>query len=1496
MQRDMNAEYNVTTLGRRLAAISALLVAGIALLVLGTWLAGRWQMGTFGSDFIPMAPSTALLFLLLGAAVIIRARGVAGRAGRWFCLVAAGVALAGGALFSAQALFGFEWPLEQWLAPTDAMLKGIPVGRMSPMTAPAFMLVSGALLLQSSSLAGRAAARYLALFLTLAVLLAVGTVLISYGSGAPLLYGQGLVPMALPTAIAFMLLGASLLALSARETSPELQSPPRRMGWWALTIYVALAGAVTLAGEFYLRTQLDETRGKVEAELNAIADLKIQQIANWRRERLADAAIIGQAAFVARDVQAFLNDPSPAAKAELIHWLTLFIKSHGYSRVTLFDARGEPRLMLPDDEHHPNPTMRSQISDVLRDPRVQMTDLHRDDDSGDIHIDLAIPVFAPAPSTIDAQPSSPLAVILFELDPRQFLYPLIQTWPTPSRTAETVLVRRDGDDALYLNELRHRTNTALSLRVPLTRIEVPEARGALGQVGIHESVDYRGVQVLAAVRAVPDTPWFMVAKVDQEEIYAPLRQKTWVSGLVGMLFALAGGLGLMLLWRGRETEYLRLDVAQREQTEKVLSENEARFRTVFEQAAVGIAEIETATGRFIRVNQRYCDIVGYTREDMLALDFQSITHPDDLQADLDNIRRMVAGEIREFTMEKRYLREDGGIVWVNLTVSPTWSPGATPDRHIAIVEDITARKQAEAERDRLFNSSADMLCIAGEDGFYKLLNPAWENTLGWTVEELMARPWVEFVHQDDRAASLQAKATIEGNQPVLNFENRYHHRDGTYRWLQWKATPVPDGDRVFAIARDITERKQAEEALRHEKNLAQQYLNIAGVMIVVIGADQNTVLVNRKACQVIGLAEPDLVGKNWFDTVLPEKGRDRIKEGFADLLAGKVEPWEYVEHPLLTARGEERLIAWHNTCLKDEHGIIVASLSSGEDITERKRAEEELKLAALVYQHSSEAMLVADADNHIIAINPAFTALTGYTAEDVIGKNPNILRSGRETQAFYQAMWHAINTTGQWQGEIWNQRKNGNVYVGLLTINTIFNKNGTVHRRVALFSDITQRKENEELIWKQANFDPLTGLPNRRMFHDRLQQEILKAHRAHLPLALMFLDIDRFKEINDTLGHSVGDLLLKEVAQRLKYCVRESDTVARLSGDEFIIILNELDNLDSLDRVAQAILQKLAEPYRLENNEIYVSASIGITLYPDDASEIDALLKNADQAMYAAKNAGRSRYSYFTPSMQELALLRMHLSNELRSALPNDQLLVYYQPIVDLASGVITKAEALIRWQHPTRGLVSPAQFIPIAEDTGLIVEIGNWVFHQAVDQVARWRSKYHAEFQISINKSPVQFHKDTDSCHHASWLDYLEQLGLSGQSIVVEITEGLLLDTSQTVIEQLLSFRDANIRVSLDDFGTGYSSLSYLKKFDIDYLKIDQSFIRNLTLGSDDMALCEAIIVMAHKLGIKVIAEGVETVEQRDLLIAANCDYGQGYLFSRPVPAREFEKLLQVR
>ncbi len=427
---------------------------------------------------------------------------------------------------------------------------------------------------------------------------------------------------------------------------------------------------------------------------------------------------------------------------------------------------------------------------------------------------------------------------------------------------------------------------------------------------------------------------------------------------------------------------------------------------------------------------------------------------------------------------------------------------------------------------------------------------------------------------------------------------------------------------------------------------------------------------------------------------------------------------------------------------------------------------------------------------------------------------------------------------------------------------------------------------------KLANYDALTELPNRNLFHDRLEQEIKKAYRNKSCLALLLIDLDQFKKINDTLGHHAGDLLLIESARRIGKCVRETDTIARLGEDEFMVILPELDGYPHVERVAKNILQELNKPFTLGNNIVYNAASIGITVYPDDAQDIESLLKHVDQAMYVAKAEGRNRFGYFTESMRQEVMKKQALTKDLRKALSRNELQLYYQPIVELCSGKILKAEALLRWKHPTRGMVSPAEFIPLAEETGLIHEIGEWVFREAINSLKRWHNQFGLIIQISVNKSPVQFEQHPKQ----SWVNQIEELGLPGNGITVEITEGLLLKGSSKINQQLLEFRTGGIEVSIDDFGTGFSALSYLKRFEIDYLKIDRSFIKDIELDGNDKALTEAIIVMAHKLGIKTIAEGVETKGQLGLLKSFGCDYVQGYLFSPAVPAAEFIKMIAAQ
>jgi diguanylate cyclase (GGDEF)-like protein/PAS domain S-box-containing protein len=554
------------------------------------------------------------------------------------------------------------------------------------------------------------------------------------------------------------------------------------------------------------------------------------------------------------------------------------------------------------------------------------------------------------------------------------------------------------------------------------------------------------------------------------------------------------------------------------------------------------------------------------------------------------------------------------------------------------------------------------------------------------------------------------------------------------------------------------------------------------------------------------------------------------------------------------------------------------------DITERKQAEAELRISASVYRTLTEGVLITDAENRILSVNPAFTRLTGYPAAEVMGQNPRVLKSGQHDAAFYRDLWATLLETGQWEGEITNRRKTGEPFQEWLSIHTVHDEQGQVLRSIGLFTDISEQKRIAAKIWKQANYDSLTGLPNRQLFQDRLDQEIERIRRTGRALAVLFIDLDQFKLVNDTLGHAAGDRLLVEAAQRILACVRGTDTVARLGGDEFTVVMSDLSSTERVGLAAQAILDGLAQPFALQGETIHLTASIGITLYPLDGAATPDIMKHADQAMYAAKALG-NRFHYFTPALQTAALARLQLIGELRAALAaGDQFRVYYQPIVDLTTGHIAKAEALVRWQHPTRGLVSPTEFIPVAEDCGLIGELGEWVFRAAAQWVLS-RRQDGVRFQVSVNKSPAQF--VTGHTEH-TWPAWLEHLGLPGAAIVIEVTEGLLLSERPEVLDKLRQFDLAGMGLAIDDFGTGYSALAYLKKFAADYLKIDISFIRDLETNPDNQALCEAIIVMAHRLGIQVIAEGVETPAQRDWLLAAGCDFAQGYLFGRPAPAEE--------
>jgi diguanylate cyclase (GGDEF)-like protein/PAS domain S-box-containing protein len=524
-------------------------------------------------------------------------------------------------------------------------------------------------------------------------------------------------------------------------------------------------------------------------------------------------------------------------------------------------------------------------------------------------------------------------------------------------------------------------------------------------------------------------------------------------------------------------------------------------------------------------------------------------------------------------------------------------------------------------------------------------------------------------------------------------------------------------------------------------------------------------------------------------------------------------------------------------------------------------------------------------------VNPAFCRITGYSTEDIVGQPTSVLKSGRQDPEFYAGFWQALLDNGVWQGEIWNRRKDGAVIPVWQTISVVRDRFGEVDHFISIFSDISEKKMSEERIYHLAHYDALTGLPNRTSFHNEFEEALSHAKRHGRRVALLFLDLDQFKLINDASGHPAGDELLKQVALRLKQTVREEDIVARLGGDEFTVLLDDIPSVEDVDLVAEKILQTLATPFHLDHSELVITTSIGISVFPGDGDDASTLLKNADTAMYRAKAQGRNNSQFFTAEMKTHASERLRLESEMRAALKNNEFLLHYQPQVDTLSGEIIGLETLVRWQHPEKGLIPPGVFIPVAEDSGLIVPLGEWIMKEACKQYRKWQDTGLEPVRIAVNLSGRQFVRQD---LRGMVEKVLDDAGIAPSAIELELTESTIMEHVEETVETLKTLRDLGVHLSIDDFGTGYSSMAYLKRFTIDKLKIDQSFVRDLATDSDDAAIVIATIAMAHALNLTVIAEGVETEEQLQFLKENGCEQMQGYYFSRPLPVEKITELLR--
>ena len=769
------------------------------------------------------------------------------------------------------------------------------------------------------------------------------------------------------------------------------------------------------------------------------------------------------------------------------------------------------------------------------------------------------------------------------------------------------------------------------------------------------------------------------------------------------------------------------------------------------------------------------------------------------------------------------------------------------------------------------------------NGPIDFVSDAIEDISGYKASLLMrssSAHWSDIIVPEDRRMQGRTVQQAVADGRPYEIEYRITDATGTERWVSENGQPQTDeasgASWIDGIISDVSERKYNE--MRIEALLAEQSAILDNVMFgVMFVRDQRVVSVNRRAEELFGYPSAEMAGQS-ISIVFPSKA-DYEAAGTAQYQAMMLEK-DFSEERQYKRR--DGSLFW---CLVSGRALDPAHPNEGSiwvyaDVSERRQAEEKLRLSAAVLEHIADGVMVIGLDGRIVAVNPAFSLITGYAEAEALGQNFSLSSSPRHDANFFQRMWTELAATGFWRGELWNQRKNGEMYLEWLTVSAVRDDLGATTHYVGVFSDITQIKESQEKLDHMAHHDPLTALPNRLLFHDRLMHALQRAARHQEQLAILFIDLDRFKNVNDTLGHHIGDELLKQVAAALKECLRDGDTLARLGGDEFIVLLENVEGEFGAGHVAEKFMAMFEEPFMVSDYELFVTGSVGISLYPNDATDLNMLIRNADVAMYQAKARGRNGYQFYAPSMTGEGVERLRLETMLRRSIEKNEIFLNYQPQVEIDTGRLIGVEALVRWENPELGVVTPIRFIPLAEDTGFINQLGKWVLFEACRQMIRWQEGGLYVPKIAVNLSVKQFERGSIVNMVA---DILQETGLAPHRLQLEVTESVIMNTGDALVF-INDLHSIGVGLAIDDFGTGYSSLAYLKQLPVQTLKIDRSFIKDISTDANDEAIAIAIIQLGKSLNLSVIAEGVETQEQAAFLLQHGCKLAQGYFYSRPV------------
>jgi diguanylate cyclase (GGDEF)-like protein/PAS domain S-box-containing protein len=1263
--------------------------------------------------------------------------------------------------------------------------------------------------------------------------------------------------------------------------------------------------------------------------LQGLSHFKNNHIQLWLSERRSDMKTFYEDTHFIESVKRL--PAQPEIERKIRERFQVFMHAYGYERVTLLDSNG--RVLVDEGDT----LMGRDVSD-WQENYGDLAWLSQDRPSllfadSDFHLDVIAPL-------VDRSGDSRyVGALVLHVDPRAFLIPFMHDVPTQENTLESWLLVNLNHTPRGFRTQNGNGLHELSLQadaVPLLKILGEQLRQGASE-GFVDGLHYRGKPVLLYYQRVnTDSDWLLLTKLDRAEALAPVwNVLSWTAAL-GVVAMLLLGFGTLHVWEGARSKFR---AQQLEEQNAFLEASQQHFIDLFMNAPAAYALL-SQEGRILEVNQSWRELFvsgsGLVQGKLIG---------DFIECDDDFIDALQARDEHGNVYFDRRCRFKGyRTKWVGVRAQVVDRSVAHQLRIHCLFTDITLRTEHELAQKRvlqrtqalfeltvkapsldeksLLQLAVDLMESLSESqiGFVHFVHPDQNQVelMAWSTNTLQKYCTANYEsHYPVAQAGIWADSIREARPVVVNNYAEAPHKkglpEGHSDLARFISVPIVDQELVRMVVgvgnapRDydhfdveslqlfgaelyrIVELKRAYDQLGKSEKRFQHLFVKAPVAYQVLDAEGRLLDVNEAWLRLFGFSADEVakvIGKpmeQWLsrDCIgtcqavfhqLVAEGDLQQRTIRVTRLDGTVRDVELTGQTSNTFDGQLRT-----------HCMLV-------DITDKLQAEKSLRLAAKVFENAGEGIMITDAKRVILSVNKAFTRILGYSEAEAVGQTPRFLHSGKHDEAFYTLLWETLLSSDHWEGEIWNRAKDGTILPEWLTISALKNEQGEVENYIGVFADISRLKDSEDKIAFMAFYDTLTALPNRIQFMSNLEYALSHSRSHEHGLAVLMLDLDRFKDVNDSYGHAMGDEVLQQVGAILQAHAREIDTVARFGGDGFAVIVENLPHPEEAGRVARKLIDAISEPMQLSNDKVIsIGCSVGISLYPQHARDPNVLVQQADSALYLSKQKKSGGFEYFTGEMTDKAQERISIEVALKNAVRQQQLRVHYQPQVSLASGRIKGAEALVRWQHPTLGLVAPAYFIGVAEESGLIADIGDWVLKETCRQIRRWREQGYEGLVFAVNVSPKQmvYNDLTESVRQA-----LAQSGIPAECLELEITESGLMAAGDKAVRQFEELRALGVRIAIDDFGTGYSSLAYLKNLPLDVLKIDKQFVDDIPDNEDGMQIVNTIIAMAHSLHLKVLAEGVESEVQRDFLSSRGCDLYQGYLMSPPVNAEDFERL----